>query len=136
MTYDYVVDSYAWIEYFSGSVKGEGARRYIEDEDSATPTIVIAEVSGKLMREIASGRETVDGRLTRLGFLKSSTTIADLTEEIALRSGEIDAERKEKVRRWGLADSVVLATARIAGAKVVTGDRHFQDLKEETVYLS
>jgi predicted nucleic acid-binding protein len=136
MTYDYVIDSYTWIEYFSGSLKGERARKYIEDEDSATPTIVIAEVSGKLMREIVAGRETIEGRVTRLGFLKSSTTIADLTEDVALRSGEIDVERQRKVRRWGLADSVVLATARIADAKVVTGDEHFQDLKEETVYLS
>jgi predicted nucleic acid-binding protein len=136
MTYDYVIDSYAWIEYFKGSAKGENARKYIEDESSATPTIVIAEVSGKLMRETAAGRETVDGRLARLGFLKSSTTIADLTEEIALRSGEIDVERKQKVHRWGLADSLVLATARIAGAKVVTGDEHFKDLKDEIVYLS
>ena len=136
MTYDYVIDSYAWIEYFSGSLKGEQARKYIEDEDSATPTIVIAEVSGKLMREIVAGRETIEGRVTRLGFLRSSTAIADLTEDIALRSGEIDAERKREVRRWGLADSVVLATARIADAKVVTGDEHFHDLKEDIVYLS
>ena len=136
MTYDYVIDSYAWIEYFSGSAKGKEARKYIEDEDSATPTIVIAEVSGKLMREVIAGRETADGRLTRLGFLKSATTIADLTEDIALRSGEIDAERKQRVRRWGLADSLVLATARISDAKVVTGDEHFRDLKEEIVYLS
>jgi predicted nucleic acid-binding protein len=97
---------------------------------------VIAEVSGKLMREIAAGRETVEGRLARLGFLRSSTTIADLTEEIAIRSEEIDVERKQEMRRWGLADSLVLATARIADAMVVTGEEHFKDLKDEIVYLS
>jgi predicted nucleic acid-binding protein len=40
------------------------------------------------------------------------------------------------VRDWGLADSIVLATARELGAKVVTGDKHFIDLGAETVFLA
>jgi predicted nucleic acid-binding protein len=60
----------------------------------------------------------------------------DLTDEIATVAGEIDAERKEKIQDWGLADSIVLATARELGAKVVTGDKHFKDLGAETVFLA
>ena len=135
MSYDYVIDSYAWLEYFAGSRKGEAAREYVEKKNSATPTIVVAELSRKLMKEVSHGRETIKGRLTRLGFLRSSTAIIDLTDEIATLAGEIDAERKQKVRRWGLADSIVLATARVSNAKVVTGDKHFRDLKE-IIFLS
>ena len=136
MSYDHVIDSYAWIEYFSGSNKGQAAKKYIEEEGAATPTIVIAELSRKLTKEIALGRETVDGRLTRLGFLRSASSVIDLTEEIATLSGEIDVERKRRVPRWGLADSVILATARTVNAKVVTGDGHFRDLSQEIVFLS
>lgn len=50
-------------------------------------------------------------------------------------AGEVDLRRKEEVRNWGLADSIVLATAGDSGARVVTGDRHFADLKDEVVFV-
>jgi len=110
--------------------------KYIESSGPATPTTVIAELSRKLLRETLAGRETVAGRLERLRFVRSSTVVLDLTDEIATVAGEIDVERKEKVRDWGLADSIVLATARESGAKVVTGDKHFKDLGAEIVFLA
>ena len=89
-----------------------------------------------MRREILAGRETAEGRLTRLQFVRSSTVVLDLTEEVATAAGEIGVERKEKVRDWGLADSIVLATASGMGAKVVTGDKHFKDLGNEVVFLA
>jgi hypothetical protein len=50
--------------------------------------------------------------------------------ELAVDAGKIDCEMKKKVRDWGLADSIVLCTARSLKGKVVTGDEHFRDLKE------
>ena len=97
---------------------------------------MIAELSRKLLREALAGRETAEGRLERLRFVRSSTLVLDLTDEIATVAGELDIERKEKVRDWGLSDSIVLATARESGAKVVTGDKHFKDLGAETVFLA
>ncbi len=63
-------------------------------------------------------------------FISSVTTIVPLDKEIAASAGEINFERKKKVKDWGMSDAVVLATARKASAKVVTGDVHFRDLKE------
>jgi len=97
---------------------------------------VIAELSRKLLSETLAGRETAEGRTKRLQFVRSSTLVMDLTDEIATLAGEIDVARKEKVRDWGLADSIVLATARESGAKVVTGDKHFKDLGTEIVFLT
>ena len=135
MSYKYVIDSYAWIEYFRGTSAGAKARKYIEEEESATPTIVIAELSRKLLKEVEAGRETPEGREARLRFIKISTIIVNLTEEIATLAGEIDVERKRKVKEWGLADSIVLATARKSKAKVVTGDEHFRDLADEVILI-
>jgi len=135
MSSDFVIDSYAWIEYFAGSEKGKSATKYIESGESVTPTVVVAELSRKLLREALAGRETAEGRLTRLQFVRSATTLLDLTEELATKAGEVDVERKRKVHDWGLADSVVLASARQLSAKVVTGDKHFRDLKDETIFL-
>jgi predicted nucleic acid-binding protein len=58
-SFSHVIDSYAWIEYFRASPAGERAKRPIEGEGSATPSIVVAEVSRKLLREVEAGKETL-----------------------------------------------------------------------------
>jgi predicted nucleic acid-binding protein len=134
MSYRHVIDSYAWIEYFRASKLGEIAKTYIESEDSATPTIVVSEISRKLLSEIELGNETREGRLKRLEFIRATTQIIDLDFEIAAEAGELDLEMKKKIKGWGLADSIILSTARSASAKVVTGDEHFRGL-DETIFI-
>jgi predicted nucleic acid-binding protein len=134
MSYRYIIDAYAWIEYFRASKFGEVAKKYIESEDSATPTIVVSEISRKLLRETELGNETRAGRLKRLEFIRATSQIVDLDFEIAAEAGEIDLDMKKKVKSWGLADSIILCTARTAKGKVITGDEHFQGL-EETIFI-
>ena len=62
----------------------------------------------------------------------SKTRIAPLDTKIAERTGSLSPDLKQKVKRRRLADSIVLATAREYGAKVVTSDEHFRDLADET----
>ncbi len=125
-----MIDTYAWIEYFRASPLGERTREYIEGEGSATPTVVVAEVSRKLQREILAGNETKEGRLRRLDFIHASSQILELPFELAVVSGELDVEMKRKVKGWGIVDSILLSIARSSEAKVVTGDEHFRNLKE------
>lgn len=66
----------------------------------------------------------------RLKFIRARTTIVSLDDEMAEAAGRISAGRRRKIKRWGLIDSCVLATARARGARVVSGDEHFEDLKE------
>ena len=130
MSYRYVIDAYAWMEYFRASDAGENARKYIEGDRSATPTIVVSEVSRKLSREIRRGNETHEGRLKRLEFIRATSQIVDLDFNLAAMAGEIDLEMKEGIKGWGLSDSIILCTARVVKGKLVTGDRHFLGLKE------
>jgi predicted nucleic acid-binding protein len=118
-----VIDSFAWIEYFAGSERGEKAKPFIESGDGITPAVVIAEFTDKYVRENIDPNE-------RLKFIRTRTSIVSLDDEMAEAAGRISAERRQKIKRWGLVDSCVLATARVRGAKVVTGDEHFNDLKE------
>jgi len=133
MNYSYVIDSYAWIEYFRGSKSGVKSKPYIEGGNSVTPTIVVAELSRKFTNEVNVGRETLDGRRKALLYIGTTTTIFDLTKEVAELAGEVDVERKVLVKGWGLADSIILATTRMLKAKIVTGDTHFKDLKDEII---
>ncbi len=134
MSCKYIIDAYAWIEYFRASKAGEVAKKYVESENATTPTIVVSEISRKLQREIELGNETQEGRLKRLDFIRATSRIVDLDFEIAAEAGKTDVEMKKKAKGWGLADSIVLCTARNAKGKVVTGDEHFREI-EEAIFI-
>ena len=123
-----VLDSFAWIEYFNGTSAGERVRGLLENGLAVTPAIVVAELSEKyrrLNREFGS----------KYDFVRARTSIIPLEEELARAAGELNFERKKRVKGWGMADSIVLATARRSGSKIITGDPHFKDLSEETIIL-
>jgi len=122
----YVIDSFAWVEYFGGTEKGEKAKQYVESGNAVTPTIVIAELSNKYARENLEFGE-------KLQFIRFNTRIALLTEDIANKAGKINAERRKFVKGWPLADSIVLTTAKELSAKIITGDEHFEDLPEAII---
>ena len=130
MSFSHVIDSYAWIEYFRASREGEKARQYIEGEGAATPIIVVAEVSRKLLREVEAGQETSEQRQRHMEFIRSASQIVGLDFDQAVDAGRLDLEMKKKIKGWGLADTFVLALARSAGAKVVTGDEHFRETRD------
>ena len=121
MDYEYVIDSYAWVEYFRGSEEGKAAKEYIENKNCATPTIVIAELSEKYKRENKNFEDD-------FSFIISRTKITALNTEIALMAGEKNHENKKTIKNWGMSDSIILATAKMLNAKVVTGDEHFRNL--------
>lgn len=68
--------------------------------------------------------EASEGREEKLDFIRASMIIMELTMNIA-----------KLVRGWGLSDSIIIATARRENAKVVTGDEHFADLKDEVILI-
>jgi predicted nucleic acid-binding protein len=123
-----ILDTFAWIEYFNGTSAGEKVRGVLETGLVVTPAIVVAELSEKhrrLNREFGP----------KYDFVKARTSVVPLEEELARMAGELNFERKKKVKGWGMADSIILATARRAGSRIVTGDPHFRDLTEETIML-
>jgi len=124
MSYEYVIDSYAWIEYFRGTEAGSHVRPYIEGDSAATSTLTIAELKEKYLREKwRSFEEDLD-------FIAARTALTTVDRSIAVMAGEINHKRKQIKRDWGMADSIVLATARTVSAKVVTGDPHFEGLSD------
>jgi len=89
---------------------------------------VIAEFTDKYVREKLDPSD-------RLAFIKNRSIVADLDYQIAEIAGRLSAERRKKVKGWGLVDSIVLATSRSQQSKVVTGDDHFSDLKDEVIMI-
>jgi len=130
------VDSYAWIELFLGTTKGETTKRLIsEAEEVRTPDIVLAEISRKYHREALD----LQSLRARLETISSTTIVTGIDTNLAVRAGPIYLELVEKTKREHLSspslfDAIVLATAREYGSRVVTGDEHFRSLPE-TIFL-
>ena len=124
MASEYVIDSYAWIEYFRGTESGKKVRSFVEGESAATSVLTLAELREKYLREKwLTFSEDV-------AYIASRTSLTQVDREIAILAGEINHRRKAEKKGWGMADSLILATARVTSAKVVTGDRHFEGLPD------
>ena len=131
-----VVDSYAWIEIFIGSEKGQSASQIIQDAERViTPELVLAEISRKYFRE----GEKEQLIRSRLETISQSSELSQIDETIAIESGKAYLEITEKAKKSkgqmpSLFDAIILATGRVNKARVLTGDLHFRNLPE-TLWL-
>ena len=127
-----VVDSYAWVELFIGSDKGNIVKEKLsEAEEIYTPDIVLAELARKYRRERVDA-QTIEERLSRIVEL---SRIVPIDKKVAIKAAEIDLELKERARKKGLGmpglfDAIVLAITHMIGAKLITGDEHFKGRPE------
>ncbi len=121
-----IFDTYSWIEYFEASQKGEIVRRHLENEEVITPSIVLLELSYKA---------DVKGWdfLKVLNFIKMKSQVVGFNDEFVLKFGKIYNEAKRKVKDMGLADCIILTTAKLNDAKILTGDIHFTKFKETII---
>ncbi len=121
----YVIDSFAWIEYFMGTRAGQNTKKIIENsEEKLTPTICLAEVYGKTLK--VENQELAE---KQRAYIKEKSALIPLDESIALEAAKINVRMKKDTDGWGIADSIVFATATIKKAEVVTGDEHFKNLR-------
>ena len=123
----YIIDSYAWLEYFMGTEAGRRAKEIIDNhaDEKLTPSICLAETYAKILRT-----EDKEKAELRRAFIKSRSALVPLDENLAVEAAKTDVAMKRKVQNWGLADSIVLSTAQNREVKVATGDPHFRGLKE------
>lgn len=127
MKVNVLIDSSAWIEYFAGGKLAEKCSRYIEKVDKEncfTSTIILYETYKKLKKEF--NEETA---LSASALIMEHTTLIDLDDEIALKAADVSLSNK-----LSMADSIIMTTAVINNAKIVTMDKHFKGL-ENVVFI-
>lgn len=113
-----VVDSPGWPEHLAGSEHAAFFAPAIRDSERLiVPTICVYEVFKHL-----SLQRGEDAALEAVGVLYSGQ-VADVTAQIALHAAQLSIEHKLPV-----ADSLILATARLHQATLWTQDRHFAGL--------
>src|SRR3989344_868776 len=121
----FVIDTYAWIEYFNGTKLGEKVKVIIENSENIiyTNIITIAELSSTYTRNLVN-------------FSKEKEVILNLSKifnidfKFAEEAGILHAETKKKNKHIGMADIFILLTAKKVSGKVVTGDEDFRGMKE------
>ena len=120
-----VVDTSAWIEWIVGSPLGETlALELPRNDEWVVPTIVQYELSRWLAREMS------DQAAARAVAFSKELVVAPLTTDIAT-----NAAAYSKVHGLATADAIIFATAKDAGADLLTCDAHFAKLPR-IVYLA
>ena len=133
MSYSFVIDTFAWVEYLIGSARGRTAKRYIETGKAGTPTIVLVELTKWFLREVEAKRRTLIEMNNTFEFIRATTLSIDLDERLAKAAGEMHFVMKKRIQDWPMADSIVYASAKTEGATVITGDAHFKLLENVTL---
>ena len=111
-----VVDSSGWIEYFVNGGNASFFNSPIRDTDNLlVPTICLYEVFKRILLELGE-----DEALQVTGIM-SLGTIVELNRDIAIHAANISLELK-----LAMADSIILATARVNNATLWTQDEHFK----------
>jgi len=119
-----LLDTYAWIELFTGSTKGKKVEEIIKSETKIFISILsLAEITVWCLRNQKNVSE-------RLEIVKKYSEILDLSEKIVEIGGRINFEIKKKEKTFGMIDSLIYATAQIYSLKLLTGDKHFKNLDD------
>ena len=113
-----LIDSYGWIEYFGEGPLADSYAAFVEKADekgTVTPTIVIYEVYRKIKG--VRGEEKALEAYAQM----SLTKIVDLTSSLCLEAADISMDLN-----LGMADSMIVATAKAYNAQIITSDEHLK----------
>lgn len=121
----YIIDSYAWIEYFLSSNKGLIVKQIIEEENNEiyTHVLSIAEICSRLLR---SGIDPTQSN----AVIGSLSEIINIDESASFRAGKLHAIIRKEMKDFGLVDAFILLAAKEKVMKILTGDPHFKKTKE------
>jgi len=117
-----VVDSSAWLEYFADGPNADAFAPAIETpEELLVPTICLYEVFKSVLRQRGES-----AAFSVIAVMKQGQVV-ELTERIALLAADLSHQS-----RLPMADSVILATARLHDAHIWTQDVDFDGFENVT----
>lgn len=121
-----LVDTYTWIEIFRNSPWGRGALECIKK--NSPPVISVL-----TLYELQYRFSDLYGKEKTSSFLPTILTHAEVIpvdNEIAMLGGTIKLRQCKGKTKMGAVDCMILATARVHGLKILSGDKHFAGLEE------
>ena len=121
----YLLDSYAWIEYFKGTLKGQKVKEIIENKNNNlfTLDICLAEIKFWALQE------KIDFSKICI-VIRVNSEILECTSDDWLNAAEIKFEQRKKISDFGLVDAAMIAKQEEKGMVILTGDKHFKENKK------
>jgi len=120
----YIIDTHAWIEYFTGSKQGYILDKLLNNLNNRIITMecCIGELHSFCLKN------NVDFNKMHAAVKKNSL-IFPVLKEHWIEAGKLKVEMRKKIKNFGLIDAILLAKQNELGCKLVTGDFHFKNLK-------
>jgi len=123
----YVFDSFAWLELFDGTPRGQHVKKILDQggHEITTTSANYYEVFYRIEQKL--------GPIIRdqhMHYITNNSRIIPIDREIA----EVAAQLR-LTDRLSAIDAFTLAAARISKGKVVTGDKDFQKFKNEVILI-
>ena len=121
-----LVDTSTWIEIFQGSPWGQKALARIEmNSPVAVSVLTLYELQYRLS-DFFSGQKIG----TLMEIVLNHAEVIPVDTDSAILAGAIKADQKKIRSGMGAVDCMILATARVHGLKIISGDKHFAGLEE------
>jgi predicted nucleic acid-binding protein len=115
-----VVDSSAWLEYFADGPNASFFAGAIQETGAlVVPSLTIHEVFKRVLQQRS------EGDALRAVAVMQQGSVVDLDVRVALTAARVSADT-----RLPMADSVILATARLHHATLWTQDADFEGMPE------
>ena len=120
----YIIDTYAWIEYFKGSNQGDTLKRLFENKNSRFITMecCIAELRGYCLKNSIEFNQLYD-------VVKKNSVMLPVLREYWIKAAKIKFEMRKTRAHFGLIDSILVAKQEEMKCSIVSGDPHFKGLK-------
>ena len=120
----YILDTYAWIEYFIGSKKGAIVKTLIDAKKNTFSTLenCIAELKLWCLAENENFQKL-------FSIVKINSSIEPITLNNWIEAANIRHEKRKQMKDFGLMDALILAKQDEIKGKIVTGDKHFKNMK-------
>lgn len=119
----FIIDSYGWIEYFSGGRLSDRYAEYIEKctpDKFITPIIIIYEVYKKIRSHYPE-----EDAMSAIMHIQSITSVIDMDLDMAVGGADISIEEG-----LPMADAMIRSTGKKYGAKIITSDNHFRNMDD------
>ncbi len=125
----YIIDTYAWIEYFRGYKHGEILKKLFENVNNKFVTMecCLAELRGYCLKQDLDFNQMYS-------IVKHNSIILPVLIYHWINAAKIRFETRKKIKNFGLIDSILLAKQEEIKCKLISGDYHFKNLKN-IVYI-
>src|SRR3989344_5867522 len=119
----YLIDSYAWVEYFLGSSKGVVLKDFLSQEKNKfyTAAPCLAEINGWALKNQQDFNQI-------LKIITSNSEIIQVSDEEWISAGKERFDQGKTQKDFGMIDSVLLVKQKTLNCKIISGDKHFQHL--------